>query len=197
MSDNMLVLHPADINFIIPEIKTFEQNLRAEGFISDEFDYFSQIHFMPGNSFFEFIDFDHSHRVVLINGQSISPENAPVVDSRTQCDICIPPSTTSIEFLGGAYLLPPLCPNCHYEHADPVDLLCIWYDHKNDFTIKCPGCESNFSIDQLDWQEAGGFGKQQIQIWGIHTGEATPSVKFLSLLKKLTGTEWIFLYYHL
>jgi len=198
MSDNILVLYPTAPKAIVDDIKSLAKSLQRFGFLGEEYEWFGEIHYYPGSLFLKYITFLSSHKVIVINNPNTDPENAPRVDSWETAHISIPSPTPEPEFLGGVNVLPPRCPECgYYYQGDIIELLNAWYINKENFYWHCPRCGAAFSVCDLDWRLQGGFGRQQIQIWGIWAGEAKPSEHMYRLLEEITGFDWTYCYYHL
>ena len=195
MSDKILVLYPANPKAIVDDLESLIKSLQRFGFLGEAYEWYGETHYRPGPLFLRYITFLSSHEVIVING-GIDPASAPRVDSRERVHISIPSPTSEPEFLGGANVLPPRCPKCgHYYQGDIIELLNAWYIDKENFRWHCPVCGTVFSVYEMDWRQQGGFGRQQIQIWGVWPGEARLSEEMYRLLEELTGFDWTYCYY--
>lgn len=197
MSDSILILHPCNPNAVFSDVVLLEKKLNRAGFVGRIINTDDENYYKQGKRFFDYIIFDHSHDVIVLDAPNISVEDARVVDSKSRCYIHFPKSSASPEFIGAAGLESPTCPFCNQGSDNPYDLLSLWYENKNAFVWSCSYCKKVSSIYELDWKRLAGFARQQINIWNIHYGEAYPSKSFLLHLKKITGFDWTYFYYHL
>ena len=198
MSDHILVLHPENPFAAFSDVILLESHLREIGFLGERYTRFGNIHFRLGNEFFKFINFDHSHTTILLENSPDGIKEVGQTDSRYLCNIQLSDITLEPSFLGTANTLSPLCPTCTYEPVDsPFDLIGHWLDDTVNFIWKCPICGNGFPIQKLNWRRSTGFGRQQIRIWEIWAGEATPTNELLTSLQDITATKWTYFYYHL
>jgi len=200
MSDNILILHPRNAHAVFEDIPTLINELKNAGFLGENKEIGEirreegKYYFKPGEHFFELVKFQSSHKVLIIDGPNISPEEAEVVDSKTQVYISISKPTEKVYYLGGFFFYKASCPKCGYQYE--LEFLSSWFE-KNKFMLSenCPQCGEEFFINDLDWQMRAGFGRQEIEIWGIHKDEAVPTERLLKLLKEITQIEWRYFFY--
>jgi hypothetical protein len=85
----------------------------------------------------------------------------------------------------------PACPQCGKRHA--------LTDHSRlfvDMTSSCPHCHAIAPLDEWDWREFGGCGRQFFSIVNIYPKEALPTEDLLRQLHEVTRLEWRYFYLH-
>ena len=201
MSDNKLVLHPANPNAVFNDSATLINKLKKNCFLGEskgisENPYSLGEHFFEtGKNFLKLVDFYFSHKALVLDNPSVSPKNANIVDSKKLCYISIPKPSLDPQYLGGFYTPSPNCPNCDYQYSNPFELIDTWFKKDKFISAQnCPECEESFFINELDWEKCVGFSRQTISIWNVRAGEAIPSDKLLTLLQNITNTDWTYFY---
>ena len=182
MSDNILVLVPADPTVASTEVHAIRNRLRDCGFLGPTSSMFGVAHELPGARFCELLLF------------SPAPSPGKLFAPHT---VELSPPTEEIEFLGGAETESPFCPSCSFVIEEWPDLLSGWYEEKNTYVWCCPSCATQSRPWQLQWGISAGFGKQQIKVWHVGYQQAVPSPELLSHLYELGGGPWLHFFYHL
>jgi len=85
----------------------------------------------------------------------------------------------------------PVCPQCSKRHAltDHAQMLI-----QN--RLSCPHCQATASLDEWDWREFGGCGRQFFSIVNVYPKEALPTEDLLRQLHEVTQLEWRYFYLH-
>ena len=192
MSIHALSLHPADPNFAPPS--NFADRLRQLDFIGDAFDYFGDVRFRPGATFFDLIRFERTHDVIELKPSSEGLTELPPQDSRNFVQIELS-SSDETGVMCGCNIRDPLCPVCAMQLPDWAELIGAW--HESNATFNCKACEHSCIVPDLNWQHVAGFARYWINITQIYEGEAEPSSHFLESLADLTACDWRFFWYHL
>lgn len=91
----------------------------------------------------------------------------------------------SIVAICGALRTAPRCPKCKHVVTDWNDALAT-----TNTELFCAQCGFHSPLSGWDWRHQAGFGRQWINIWGVHEGEAVPSEKLMDSLRKLNGGVW-------
>ncbi|WDQ18639.1 hypothetical protein [Rhodopirellula sp. P2] len=192
MSIHALSLHPADPAFRPPP--DFADQLRLLDFLGDEFDYFGDVRFRPGTSFFDLIRFERTHNVIELKPSADGLTELPPQGSRNFVQIELS-SSDETGVTCGCNIRDPLCPVCANPLGDWGDLIGAWHD--TNAQSNCPDCGHGCTIPNLNWQHVAGFARYWITIQQIYEGEAAPTDQFLDLLAGATGCEWRYLWCHL
>ncbi|MFV1998314.1 MAG: hypothetical protein ACC641_09925 [Acidiferrobacterales bacterium] len=79
----------------------------------------------------------------------------------------------------------PRCPQCKQVAPD-------WNKspEAGDVDLVCAICGFGSPCSGWDWGHRAGFGRQWINIWGVHEGEAVPGEKLLNSLQEISGFAW-------
>ena len=85
----------------------------------------------------------------------------------------------------------PVCPQCGKRHALTVDTQLFV-----DMTLSCPHCQATAALDEWDWREFGGCGRQFFSIVNVYPKEALPTEDLLQQLHEVTGFAWRYFYIH-
>ena len=85
----------------------------------------------------------------------------------------------------GALRRAPRCPQCKRVATDWNDAFAT-----ANTGLFCAHCGFRSPLPGWDWRHQTGFGRQWINIWGVHEGEAVPGEKLLESLHKLSGVVW-------
>ncbi|GAA5509350.1 hypothetical protein [Novipirellula caenicola] len=120
MSIHALSLHPAAPDFSPPP--DFADQLRILNFLGDEFDYFGDIRFRPGASFFDLIRFNRTHDVIELKTTDDGLTELPPQDSRNFVQIELS-SSHETGLTCGCNIRDPLCPVCAIPLGDWGDLI--------------------------------------------------------------------------
>lgn len=197
MSTNQLILHPQNAFAGNSNLSLFAEQLKSEGFLDEQFDFYSDISSKQGIHFFDFIVFDSSHKIGVLEKTESGLIVSRVVDSRNTLQIHIRPESPEPRVIISPVVaqIKPACPNCQYLVPQGLDVITEWYENKVDFRWECSHCLSSFQIFELNWNRCAGFARYAIEIESIWPGEAYPNQKFLNLLQSITGELWTYMYY--
>lgn len=133
--------------------------------------------YLPGPAFMTLISFlgcSPSVSMAADDDQALNPYFIEVTDSGD-----------SIVAICGALRRAPRCPQCKRVATDWNDALAT-----ANTGLFCAQCRFDSQLSGWDWRHQSGFGRQWINIWGVHEGEAVPGEKLLESLHKLSGLVW-------
>ncbi len=195
MSIKQLCLVPTDAEQTPTDLRDLLVKLREIGFMGDEYDFYGEIRYRPGQDFHELIQFYGSHPIIQLD--FVNGELAPVgaIDSRNDCSIAFDEVGLTPEFLGGPCTLAPLCPQCGYEEEEWPDMLSDWYPQKSEHKWVCPKCRDTLRVYDLDWGYGAAMGRFRVIIDRVAYGEAAPTQRLLDELSEITGFPWRYFYY--
>lgn len=199
MSTNQLILHPQNAFVGNSSLNLFVEQLKFEGFLGEQFDFYSDISYKQGSHFFDFIVFDSNHQIGVLERTGKGLKVSHVVDSRNNLRIHVRPVSSEPKVIISpiADQIKPACPNCHNYVPEGLDVITAWYENKVDYYWNCLHCRKRFQVFELNWSRSASFARYAIEIESIWPEEAYPNQKFLNLLQSITGESWTYMYYRM
>lgn len=196
MSSKALILHPRNPFSICEDMNDLIVKLQNAGFLGDKSSSSHYVSFSTGYKFLELISFMSSHSVGILENFADGPRVHETVDSKFHCYIEFQEvsPTPKVIISPLAATNPARCSYCGYIIEDWPDVISEWYAAPRKFTWRCPKCDLQFQIFDMDWRRAAGFARYGIKIYSIYPQEAYPSQSMMDLLEMATGEEWTYLY---
>jgi len=189
MSDELLILHPADAAGV--DLDRLEQVLRDAALLGESFDFFGERHFRPGPGFERLLQVSASHRVVVLD----DPTLPAISSSRAHLHLSLETSD-AVQFVGSGLTEAPACRSCGVSFDDWTDRVGAWFE-TGQTEVRCDGCGTPGSLLDLDWHQAAGFARTTVRIWGVRPGELEPTRELHDLLHGVTGSAWASMFYRL
>ncbi len=133
---------------------------------------------LPGPAFMSLITF-------VGCSPTVSMATAGETQAANEYFIEVADSSKSVVAICGAPRQAPRCPRCKQVAPD-------WSDspETGEAELVCAKCGFSLQWGGWDWRHQAGFGRQWINIWGVHEGEAMPGEKLLNSLKEISGFAW-------
>ena len=197
MSTKQLILHPINPKASFDHLELFTDQLQAVGFLGETFNLFGEIHYKPGDDFFDFITFESGHNIVILEGDSPNIKPGKVVDSRFACQIYVTEVSETEDIIVSSITNLGTCPNCQYEVENWPEVVSEWYKDRDSAFWQCLKCKKKFRAYELNWHRTAGFARYSIRIEQIYPETAFPTKILLNLLRDITGEEWDYMYYWL
>lgn len=180
MTDRKLVLYPRDPHAPI-DAEALERTLREIDFIGRSIEVVGDRRFRPGDRFEHLVEFGASGRV-FEDGRA---------DPR-RCSVAIPEVREEIDFLGGSNVAAPNCA-CGFVFDDWSRRIDKWRDGAPNW--HCDGCGADAPPWAFNWDHSAGFGRYNIDVFGIDLGEAVPSPDLLQTLARTNNAAWDYFYF--
>lgn len=135
---------------------------------------------LPGPAFMSLITF-------LGCSPAVPMAMAGETQTANQYFIEVAASSDSIIAICGTPRQTPRCPQCKLAVPN-------WNDSPETVGVQsvCANCGFSSQLGSWDWRHRAGFGRQWINIWGVHEGEAVPGEKLLNSLQEISGFAWNF-----
>lgn len=133
---------------------------------------------LPGPNFTSLVTF-------LGCSPTVSKATANDTQSANEYFIEIADSIDSIVAICGVSRQAPHCPQCKQAAPD-------WNvsPETGEVELFCATCGFGSLRSGWNWRHRAGFGRQWINIWGVHEGEAVPGEKLLNSLQEISGFAW-------
>jgi hypothetical protein len=197
MSTKQLILHPTNPKAVFDSLELLTGPLQAVGFLGESFNLFGEMGYHPGQNFFDFITFESSHNVVILESDGRNLKPSKVVDSRSICQIYVTEVDEIEDIIVSSITNLATCPNCQSEVEDWGEVVSEWYENRENAFWQCLGCQKKFRAYELNWHRTAGFARYSIKIEQIYPETAFPTSTLLNLLRDITGEEWTYMYYWL
>jgi hypothetical protein len=194
MTAHKLILHPQYPDSVPKDRRRVVSALQTSGLLGDEFQFRQRVHYLPGPQFLQLITFLGCSPYVLVD----VPRKLTRDELRQTPEFChveIGDVTPQIAFLGGSNVRTPRCPHCRYQEEAWPELLKRWHTGRDPVTWRCPDCQADLRVYELNWRQQAGFARFWLAIWGVYESEAVPGEQLLNLLEIQTGSPWTYFYY--
>ncbi len=182
MSDQKLVLHPANPWAILQDPPALVDSLRGLGLVGAGFSHEGDLHYRPGPRFAELVAF-----------KATAPGAAP--EDPARCHVSLLETSVAPLFLGASNSQGPVCTACGGRLVDWRKQLVAWQSAPQKYLWDCPKCHRRLALAQLDWGTTGGIARYSLDVWGVAEGAAAPSPELLAFLGRETAEPWRFFYY--
>lgn len=182
MTQNRLVLHPRDPDWMSPEDPI--PALHRAGLCGAPFEYEGRPCLHTGARFLSWITFLGCAPVVHGDFAHAAEGNFYFLE-------WLPP-TSAIRFLGAHRQ--PRCPHCRQGVKDWRKQLTQHWQQGEYPALPCSRCNRPTHPAYLDWRRCGGFARCGLIVWGIFESEAVPTDALLKLLLRESGTPWKYFY---
>jgi hypothetical protein len=178
MSEEKIVLHPAELRSILQDPPALMEALRAKGFVGGGFSHDGELHYRAGPRFAEWVTFRAGAPA------EVAPYHVSLLET-----------TTDPVFLGASNAQPPTCPACQGPLLDWKKQLLEWQTATRPYRWSCAKCGHKMEVQDVVWGNTGGMARYSLDVWGVHAGDAVPSPELLGLLEAETFVGWRYFYY--
>jgi len=184
IKNKSLILHPPDCHEL-PDAKALHHALQQLRFIDAPLEK-KENSYLAGDDFLQ---------LIIFLGCSPSVELAPTEEDKPFCYIRFFQSEDAPLLITSKHTNNPRCSSCRKEIASKTDVVAQWQKEK-DVQLSCPECGFTGKAQDLNWRHSAGVASFFIEVNNIFPNEAVPSDELMSALRKMTGSEWDYFYYH-
>jgi len=196
VSVHKLVLVPANVDHPAVETTALVDVLRGIGLLGAAICHDASSGFRAGANFLQLVSFLGCSPAIELEPPPDPQQCRHACMSGKLRHIRVPAPDQRIRFRGDQRLPAPRCPHCRKaEERWPV-LLARWRSDPGKSDWECSICGHPGRLFDLNFRQRGAFGRNFVDIWGVHPAEAVPDASLLSALGDCSGGKWKYLYLH-